>query len=204
VGGGGHCKSVLDTLLPLKQFVKIGIIEREIGNANSVLGIPVVGVDDDLAILYNNEYRFAFITMGSVGNPKHRIKLYGLIKAIGYQVPNIIDLTASVSEHTAFGAGVFVGKRAIVNAGSTIANGSILNSGCLIEHDCVVGEFSHIAPGAVLCGNAQIGEHTHIGAGSVVKQGVRVGKDVIIGAGAVVIRDIPDSCTAVGVPANPK
>ena len=33
--------------------------------------------------------------------------------------------------------------------------------------------------------------------------GVTVGDDVIIGAGAVVVRDLPDGCVAVGVPARP-
>ena len=29
VGGGGHCKSVLDTLLKLNRFSKIGIIDKK-------------------------------------------------------------------------------------------------------------------------------------------------------------------------------
>ena len=59
-----------------------------------------------------------------------------------------------------------------------------------------------ISPGAHLAGNVKVGELSHIGIGASVIQGVKIGRNVIIGAGAVVINDIPDSVTAVGVPAR--
>ncbi len=52
-------------------------------------------------------------------------------------------------------------------------------------------------------GNVTIGEGTHIGIGATIIQNINIGKNVIIGAGAVVVTDIPDNCTAVGVPARP-
>jgi acetyltransferase-like isoleucine patch superfamily enzyme len=64
----------------------------------------------------------------------------------------------------------------------------------------MIGDFSHIAPGAVLCGNVKIGKGTFVGANSVITQGINIGNNVIIGAGTVVIRDIPDNCTVVGNP----
>jgi UDP-perosamine 4-acetyltransferase len=41
-----------------------------------------------------------------------------------------------------------------------------------------------------------------LGTGTKVIQGLKIGKNTMIGAGAVVISDIPDNCTAVGVPAR--
>jgi sugar O-acyltransferase (sialic acid O-acetyltransferase NeuD family) len=101
-------------------------------------------------------------------------------------------------------SGVMVAAGAIINPLSTIGKAVICNTGCIIEHDCIIGDFAHIAPGAVLCGNVSIGENSFIGAGSVVKQGVTVGKNVIVGAGSVVIKDIPDNTTAYGNPAQLK
>ncbi len=57
----------------------------------------------------------------------------------------------------------------------------------------IIYPHSHIAPGAVVCGQVVIGEETHIGAGAVVIQGMRIGSNVVIGAGAVVNRHVPDN-----------
>lgn len=47
-----------------------------------------------------------------------------------------------------------------------------------------------------------IGNNVEIGTGSVILGAIHVGDNVVIGANAVVIRDIPRSCVAVGVPAR--
>lgn len=48
-----------------------------------------------------------------------------------------------------------------------------------------------------------IGSNVEIGAGAVLIGNIHIGDYVRIGANAVVIEDIPDNCTAVGVPAKP-
>ena len=47
-----------------------------------------------------------------------------------------------------------------------------------------------------------INDGAHIGIGAIIMPGVTIGKGAVIGAGSVVIRDIPDYCVAVGVPAK--
>lgn len=47
-----------------------------------------------------------------------------------------------------------------------------------------------------------IGDNVMIGAGAVILNNSRIGNNVCIGANAVVVNDIPDNCTAVGVPAK--
>ena len=141
----------------------------------------------------------AFVCVGSVGNPKVRKKIYQNLKDLNFTLPNIIDQTA-VCEAKEIGENVFVGKTAVVNAGCTIGNMSIINSGAIIEHDVHIEKYVHVAPGAVICGNCTIGENTHIGAGSVVIQGVKVGRNSVIGAGSVVVKDIPDGVIAFGNP----
>lgn len=46
-----------------------------------------------------------------------------------------------------------------------------------------------------------IGENCYIGSGACVLGKIKIGNNVTIGANAVVLKDIPDNCTAVGVPA---
>lgn len=200
IGGGGHCKSVLDSLLELNEYQEIGIVDREENLGKLVLDVPVVGCDDNLSALFKCGFKYAFITIGSIGNPATRIKLFKLLCEIGYEIPVIIDNSAKVSKYARLESGAYIGKQCIVNAGTTIKKGAIINSGSIIEHDCKIGSFAHIAPGSVLGGEVIIGCDTHIGLNSSVKQQVVIGKHTIIGMGSVVLKNIPDNTLAYGNP----
>ncbi|MEO2037445.1 MAG: DapH/DapD/GlmU-related protein, partial [Martelella sp.] len=71
-----------------------------------------------------------------------------------------------------------------------------------IEHDCVIGDFVTLAPGAKVNGNITIGDHVYIGSGAVIRQGTTIGPGATIGMGAVVLRDVPPGVTVVGNPAK--
>jgi sugar O-acyltransferase (sialic acid O-acetyltransferase NeuD family) len=200
IGGGGHCKSVLDSLLELNEYAEIGIVDKKENLGKSVMGVPVVGCDDDLRYLFSKGYKYAFVTIGSVGNPSLRIKLSNLLNEIGYEIPTIIDSSAKVSKNSKIEQGVFIGKHSIVNACGIIDKGAIINSGCIVEHDCQVGAFSHIAPGAVLGGEVVVGEKSHIGSNATVKQQVHIGPNSIIGMGSVVLENIDSNIMAYGNP----
>lgn len=45
-----------------------------------------------------------------------------------------------------------------------------------------------------------IGNNVYIGAKATIIGGVKIGDKAKIGAGALVIKDVPERCTAVGVP----
>ncbi len=197
IGGGGHCHSVLDSVVSLHIYDEIGIIDIV---GNPYLGIPVIGTDDDVPRLFCEGWKEAFVTVGSVGDTSIRRKLFKMIKNIGLSCPNIIDPTAVVGKGVKIGEGTFIGKRAVINSGSVIGEGVIINTGAIIEHDCIIGAFSHISPGAVLCGQVNIGDDSHIGAGSIVRQLIKVGNNTLIGAGSVIVKDIPDNVKAYGNP----
>lgn len=72
-----------------------------------------------------------------------------------------------------------------------------------VEHDCVIGDFVTLAPGAKVNGNVSIGDHAYIGSGAIIRQGTKIGAGAIIGMGAVVTRDVPPGVTVVGNPAKP-
>ncbi len=109
----------------------------------------------------------------------------------------IIDPTAAISSY-----GVMICAGVCINPFATIGNGVICNTGCIIEHECRIGSFAHIAPGAVLCGNVEVGDGSFIGAGSVVRQGIKIGKNVMVGAGSVVVKNIEDNQKVVGNPSR--
>jgi sugar O-acyltransferase (sialic acid O-acetyltransferase NeuD family) len=109
----------------------------------------------------------------------------------------VIDASVIIAEQ-----GVMIAAHATINPLATIGTGAICNTGCIIEHECIVGEFAHIGPGAVLCGNVKIGAGSFVGANAVIRQGITIGNNAMIGAGSVVVKDVPDNCTVVGVPAK--
>lgn len=200
IGGGSHCKSVIDSLLELNSYSEIGIVDKQETVGSSIMGFPIVGCDDDLLDLHVKGYNYAFITLGSIGNPIIRIKLYNLLNEIGFIIPTIIDSSAKVSLNAKLEHGVFVGKLSIINADAQIKKCAIINSGAIVEHDCQIGAFVHIAPGAVLGGDVFVGENTHIGLNSTIKQQVHIGSNSVIGMGSVVLHNIQDKVVAYGNP----
>ncbi|MDT0126205.1 acetyltransferase [Paenibacillus sp. RRE4] len=200
IGGGGHCKSVLDSLIGLNLYSDIAIIDKRENVGKNILDVPIIGTDEDLEEFINKGFHSAFVTVGSVGNPEPRIKLHQLITAFGFHIPVIVDKSAVIGSDTKFGEGVFVGKRAIVNAGSVINSCAILNSGAIIEHDCNVGKYAHIASGVVLAGGVNIGNNAHIGAQTVIRQNLSIGEGTTIGIGSVVVKNIANKVVAYGNP----
>ena len=205
IGGGGHCHSVFDSIHTSGLYAQIGVVARDKTNYDELKADPLIsglltGVDADLPELFLKGWEYAFITLGSIGNPAGRIRILSELKRIGFAIPVIADRTAVVSCSSDIQPGAFVGKNAVINAGSRIGECAIVNTGAIVEHDCRIGAFSHISPGAIVCGNVEVGDNTHIGAGTVVRQGIVIGKNALIGAGSVVVKDIPDGVKAFGNP----
>ena len=136
----------------------------------------------------------------AIGENNLREKVANLILSRSHILARVIDCNSIISKSADIGVGVFASKGVLVNAFSKIGDFAILNTGCIIEHECEVGAASHIAPGAVLAGNVIIGKRTFIGANSVIKQGVEIGDDVIIGAGSVIIENVVSNTKIVGNP----
>lgn len=197
IGGGGHCRSVLSSVLSLNEYEEIGIVDYA---DTSVLGVTVVGRDEDLSVLKKAGWTDAFITVGSIGNINLRHHLYQMVIDNGFMVPTIIDTTAIIAQDVKVAPGCYIGKGVILNSGSCIGKCAIINTGAIVEHDCRIGDFVHISPGTVLCGQVFVGKHSHIGAGSIVRQQIEIGKDVLVGAGSVVVSNIPDHVKAFGNP----
>lgn len=139
----------------------------------------------------------------AVGDNAIRNSIYDQLTQKGIRPVNAIHPSAVVDVSVNIASqGVMIAANVTINPLAIIGIGVICNTGCTIEHECKLSDFSHIGPGAVLCGNVKVGIRSFVGANAVVRQGITIGKNVIIGAGAVVIKDVPDNTTVVGVPAK--
>jgi sugar O-acyltransferase (sialic acid O-acetyltransferase NeuD family) len=198
IGGGGHALSVIDTLISENKYNIVGILD--INKKESLLGIPFLGDDSNLQDVYDNGVRNVVIAIGGIGAFNNRVKVYNIVKEMGFKLPPIIDKTAQIGKGSCIAEGTFIAKGAVVNACSTIGKLSIINSLAVIEHECRIGEFCHIAPGCNLGGSVKVGNFTHIGIGSTIIQGVNIGDRTLIGAGSVVVKDIASCVKAYGNP----
>lgn len=192
IGAGGHSKVLIDCM------------EEE--NKHHINAI----VDDNPEIhdlLNYKVYRLAYLK--TQANPKSIIAIgdgkirKNIIQKIESEYITVIHPKAVVSKYASIGKGSQILAGCIINAAAVIGDHCIINTGAVVEHDCVIGDFVHLSPNTSIGGGVKIGECTQIGIGASIIQNITIGSNVILGAGSVVISDIPDNCTAVGIPAKP-
>lgn len=197
VGGGGHCKSVIE-VAESAGYTILGILDRPEERGRKVLGYEVLGVDDDIAKFV--ERADFIITVGQIKSTELRIKLYNLVRCAGGHFATIIAPTAHVSKYAQIGEGTVVMHHAMVNSDAIIGDGCIINTFANIEHEVVVGDFCHISTGVMINGEAIIGEGCFIGSQSVVNQCVNICPRCVIGSGSVVSRNLNHSGVYQGNP----
>lgn len=197
IGAGGHAHACIDVIEQCSQYQIAGLIGVPEEMHVRHLGYAVMGTDGDLPELVKT-YRYAFIAVGQIRSPDHRIRLHRQLLEFGFQLPTIISPSAYVSRHAAVGAGSIVMHGAIVNAGARVGDNSIINTRALVEHDAVVGDHCHISTGAILNGGVCVGEGSYVGSGTVIKEGVAIGRGCLVGMGLSVRHDQVDRSRFVG------
>lgn len=190
IGGGGHCRAVIDVIEAGRHFTIRGIVQPRADGDQPVLGYPIVGDDEALPALLAAGAA-ALITVGQIKTARIRQRLFQQLQALGAELPSIVSPLAHVSRHAPLGKGCVVLHGALVNAAARVGDNCIINSMALVEHDVILGAHCHVATGARINGGAQIGEGSFIGSGAILHQGVRIGPGCIIGAGAVIASDLP-------------
>ena len=193
LGNGGHAKSVIDVLEKEDKYEIAGIVVNTRQENKFESRYPVIGCDDELAALYESGIKKAAMGIGFLGKGNLRKSLWMKLKKIGFSFPIICDPSAILANDISIGEGCFIGKRAVINTGAVIEKMGIINTGAIIEHECHVGEFSHISVGSILCGNVQVDEAVFVGANATVIQGISIGKQSIVGAGVTVKKDIGEN-----------
>lgn len=138
----------------------------------------------------------------AIGNNRTRLLKLSELRSAGAELVTLVHPSATVSRHARVGEGAVLCAGVVVSACAEIGVGSILNTGCSVDHDCVLASGVHISPGAHLAGGVKVGSCSWIGIGASVRQLVSIGENVVVGAGAAVINDVPDGFVVAGVPAK--
>lgn len=189
IGGGGHCRSVIDVVETEGRFKIVGIIRPESEGMEPVLTYPILGDDTRLPELVA-QTPHVLIAVGQIKSPTPRQTIFRSLKALDAVFPVVVSPKAYVSKHASLGEGTLVMHGALVNAGARLGCNGIINSLALIEHDAVIGDHCHISTAARVNGGVIVEDGCFIGSGAIVREGVKIRSNSVIGAGCVVTRDV--------------
>lgn len=198
IGGGGHCKSVID-IAECSGWTILGILDITENVGNKVLGYSIIGTDEQIPE-FIHEALF-FVTLGQIKEARLRMTLHDKILSVNGKLATIIASDAHVSKHSEVEKGTIIMHKAIVNADAKIGMGCIINTLANIEHDTTIGDYCHISTGAMINGDCSVGHETFIGSGAVVSNGISIAERCIISAGTVVRKSISVSGVYAGNPA---
>lgn len=193
IGAGGHATVVASTLIAAGNEV-VGFYDDLPSTWGSkILGIPVMGPIRELSAATCSH---AMIGIG--GNDVRK----RFAEQLDIEWMTVIHPFSWVHPEVPLGEGTIICAGAIVQPGAQIGSHAIINTKASVDHDCRVGNYTHLAA-AHLAGGASIDEGVFMGLGSVVLPKIHVGAWATVGAGAVVTKDVAPSTTVVGIPARP-
>lgn len=197
-GAGGHSLEVKAELISLgfkseDLFVYDDVIAKSDFDINYKLKSDP---NQTIHSVFDKDPRFCI----GVGNPQFREKLFQQLNSLGGKYHPIKSNSSRVDllEKSDFDALAY----SFIGSKVKIGKGTLINVRAHIHHECEVGEFCEISPGAILLGGVKLGDKCSIGAGAVLLPGVQLGDEVIVGAGAVVTKDFVTGCKIIGIPAT--
>ena len=195
IGAGGHGRVIADIAQKLGTYEKISFLDD--GDAKESMGLPIVGKTDDVEKYVKRADIFV-----AIGNSKVRGDFIESLLAMGANIPTLIHPSAVIGACVEIGAGTAVIAGAVISPCARLGKGVILNTCSSVDHDCIIGDYCHIAVGVHVAGTVRLGDQVWVGAGATIKNDVSICSNCTIGAGAVVVESIQSCGTYIGVPAK--
>ena len=140
IGGGGHCKSVVD-VAESAGYTILGIFDRPEEVGKKVLDYEIIGTDDDI-VKYVDQAEFT-VTVGQIKSPDLHIKLYKMIEQAEGTLATKVTPTAHVSKHAQLDAETVVMHQTVINVDGKIRKG-------FITTDAILNGCASIADGVFL------------------------------------------------------
>ena len=174
----------------------LGFLDDDSGiQYTTINGYKVLGSSSDASKFKNVSFVCA------VGSSKIR---KSVIEKLGdVEFATLIDPTVEMSDLVKIGEGSIICAGNIITVNIEIGKHVIINLDCTVGHDAILEDFVTVYPSVNISGITHFGECVELGTGSQIIQNKKIGKGTIVGAGSVVVKDLPEECTAVGIPAVP-
>ena len=152
IGASGHAKVVIDTARATGRFEVVGLLDdNQDCWGQQVLGVPVRGAASREQVSRLG-IELAVIAIGSNrSRAEVAQRLYGLVAWATLVHPSVY-LAPGVTP----GQGTVIFAGAIVQVDSSIGRHVILNTACSVDHDSILDDFVHLAPGVRLAGQVRV------------------------------------------------
>ncbi len=202
IGASGHAKTVADIVEAEGKYKIVGFIDsfRQLGE--SILGYRVLGTEEDLPRL--SQVYSVYGGIVGIGDNFVRSEIVNKLHGIdlNFNFVSACHPSAVISKHAILEAGTVIMAGAVVNPCCWVGHHCILNTNSSLDHDSVMGNFSSFSPRVTTGGNVKIGSFSAIGIGATISHSISVGEHTVIGAGATVLHNIPAGKVAYGTPAR--
>ena len=192
-GGGGHAKSLIDLIRAAGKYTIAGILDDGIPAGTLILGERVLGGGELLPVLRRRGIYQAVNAVGGIGSIASRLAVYSRLVDAGFTCVTVIHPRAFIEPTAIVAEGCQIFFNAYIGSDVRVGFGTIVNTGAIVSHDCVLGEYANVSPGAILAGAVQVGDRALIGMGATVNLGVRIGAGARVGNSAVVKKDVPEN-----------
>lgn len=121
VGAGGFGRVVSETAV---LNYDCAFIDDGVGTGTEICGVEVIGNTSDLQTLFG-KYKKLVVT---IGNNCVRERIYNIAAKIGYEFPNLVHSSTYISPYAKIGWGCVLLNNVIVQNGSSVGNGVLLNA----------------------------------------------------------------------------
>ena len=200
VGAGGHGRVVLDILRNNHQFEVVGFLDANTAlQGQTVDDLPVLG---DMSRVPDLAKLGIGAVIVAIGDNQVRSSYAAAFEKARISLVSAIHPRASIADNAQVGKNAVIATGVNVCAHVVIGDSTVLNTGCIVDHESRICNGAHICPGVRLAGHVLVKESAFVGIGATVIQGVTIGESAVVGAGAVVLEDVPAYATVVGVPAR--
>lgn len=162
-------------------------------------GYTVLGTTNELSKLCD------VYAVCAIGSSKIRKMIIEKVLGINPELKfaTLIDPSVIMSELVTVGEGTMICAGNIITVNIEIGKHVIINLDCTVGHDAVLDDFVTLYPSVNVSGISHLETLVEMGTGAQIIQAKNVGRETIVGAGSVVVKDLPEKCTAVGIPAKP-
>jgi len=182
IGYGGHAREIMVQMnLTLPCYV-----DDEFANENT-LPLSELNFEECEVIV-------------AIGNSIDRKKIVDRLPPNTKYFTFIHPTAQIMDDNIQIGEGSFIGANSIITTNIKIGKHSLLNRGCHVGHDSLIGDYLSMMPNSVISGNVNAGNCFYMGTNSSVREKISICDNVTIGLNSGVVKDIKNSGVYVGLP----
>lgn len=159
LGSGGYGRVVADIAAQAGEYEKIVFLDDQ-DTSEDVLGKCV---DFEQFVDHHTCFYPAF------GSNQLRVDWIERLQRAGGEVATIVHEKSYISSTAQIGNGIMIMPQSSVGSFTKVKDGTIINMGAIVDHNCIIGTGCHICLGAIVKADNQIPEYMKVETGQVIE-----------------------------------